>query len=166
MASNTDVGELCRRYGPQIFARCRRLLGDRELAEDAVQEVFVRAQRYRETLPEEPEVRKWLYRVTRNYCLNVLRDRRSTEMHLQLLANGWSMIQQEELLLNRDLVRRIVVRLPERMQAIVMAYYVEGMDQQQVATALGLSRRTVVNQLQAFRVRSQKYLGRIEAASA
>ena len=163
MSPQVDIADIYRRYGALIYARCRRLLGDPVRAEDAVQEIFIRAQRHQQRIPEEPDTRKWLYRVTRNYCLNVLRDERGWQQRqsAEVAASQRAADQSpEELLLQKDLVRQLIARLPGKMQAIVMAYYLEDMDQRQVAEALGISRRTVINQLQEFHDKSRKFLAR------
>lgn len=49
---------------------CHGYLGDAQLAEDAVQDVFAHALRSR-VVPDR--VRPWLYRIARNHCLNLLR---------------------------------------------------------------------------------------------
>ena len=46
---------LYRRYGPAIFARCRKLLGDPASAEDATQETFLRIQRQLDRVPNDRE---------------------------------------------------------------------------------------------------------------
>ena len=46
---------LYRMYGPIIYARCVRLLGDRAGAEDAIQETFVRVQRHLDKAPDSKE---------------------------------------------------------------------------------------------------------------
>src|SRR5450432_857531 len=67
---------LYRMYGPVIYARCVRLLGDRAAAEDAMQETFVRVQRHLEKAPDAEEALRWVYRIATNYCLNEIRDRK------------------------------------------------------------------------------------------
>src|SRR5450432_2184327 len=57
---------LYRMYGPVIYARCVRLLGDRAAAEDAMQETFVRVQRHLEKAPDAEEALRWVYRIATN----------------------------------------------------------------------------------------------------
>src|SRR5262249_2483041 len=68
------LADLYRAYGPTIYARCRRLLGDDAAAEDATQETFMRVQRHLEKAPDSREALAWIYRIATNYCLNELRD--------------------------------------------------------------------------------------------
>src|SRR5450432_413657 len=67
---------LYRMYGPLIYARCARLLGDRAAAEDAIQETFMRVQRHLDKAPNSNEALTWVYRIATNYCLNEIRDRK------------------------------------------------------------------------------------------
>ena len=52
-----------------------RLLGRREDAEEATQEVFVRVMRSSSQFDGRSSMSTWLYQITTNYCLNQLRDR-------------------------------------------------------------------------------------------
>lgn len=62
-------------HSPGLFRFALGLLGDRALAEDAVQETFLRAlQKGGAVLPGRE--RAWLYRVERNVCLDILRRRK------------------------------------------------------------------------------------------
>ena len=61
-------------YGAQVFRRARTLLRDQDRARDATQEVFLRAAQDPRSVGAHPL--PWLFRVTRNLCLNNLRDNR------------------------------------------------------------------------------------------
>ena len=74
--SEDTLTALYRMYGPIIYARCVRLLGDRAAAEDAIQETFMRVQRHLHKVPSADEALTWIYRIATNYCLNEIRDRR------------------------------------------------------------------------------------------
>lgn len=156
------VSSLYRKYGGAIFSRCRRLLKDEALAEDATQEVFVRVFRHIESAPDDAAALGWIYRISTNYCLNQLRDRgRQAEPtapeELPELTDGEL---PEALWLDRDVAQRLIARAPEKLQEVAVLYYVDGLEQEQVAKALGISRRTVINRLQEFQERSKKFLGR------
>src|SRR5215813_6025428 len=66
---------LYRAYGPVIYARCRRLLGDGGAAEDATQETFMRVYRHLDKA-DSREALGWIYRIATNYCLNEIRNRK------------------------------------------------------------------------------------------
>lgn len=147
MADRTE--ELYRRFGPVLYARCRRLLGDAAAADDAVQEVFLRVLRHLEKVPDDGEAVKWLYRVSTNYCLNVIRDHKR---HTNLLQERplRPLSAPEQALLDKDLVRRLLNHVPDKLQAPAVLYYLDDMEQKEIAEVLGVSRRTVINLLNRF----------------
>ncbi|MEV0295920.1 sigma-70 family RNA polymerase sigma factor [Nocardia sp. NPDC050710] len=64
------------RYQTRMFRLAIKMLGDRADAEDAVQEVFLDAWRRLPQLEADAAFVGWLYRMTVNRCLNVIRSRR------------------------------------------------------------------------------------------
>jgi RNA polymerase sigma-70 factor (ECF subfamily) len=150
---------LYRMYGPVIYARCVRLLGDRAAAEDATQETFIRVQRHLAKAPDAAEALAWIYRIATNYCLNEIRDRK-----LRPLADAeppeLASENLDALLADRDLVARIVRRSPEETRTAAWLHFVDGLDQSEVARVLGVSRRTVVNRLAEFGQNARKFVHR------
>src|SRR5579872_1399383 len=76
LPSPPDLRELWKSHGHLVYHRARRILGNEEDAADATQEIFIRAIRGAEGFQGQSQVTTWLYRITTNYCLNVIRDRR------------------------------------------------------------------------------------------
>lgn len=150
--------ELYRAYGPVIYARCRRLLGDSAAAEDATQETFMRVHRHLDKA-DSREALAWIYRIATNYCLNEIRNRkRRPEPHddvPDVVALG-----VDEALADRDLAARIVERAPEKLRVVAWLYHVDGLEQVEVARVLDISRRTVVNRLAEFADNAKKFAQR------
>src|SRR5690242_5889615 len=69
-----SIDRLYKRFAPVVFRRARQLLGDESTAWDAVQEVFMRIMRSSDAFRNQASPMTWIYRITTNYCLNVLRD--------------------------------------------------------------------------------------------
>ena len=65
------LAALYRKYGPAVYSRCRRILRDESLAEDATQEVFVRVLRHIDEAPDDEAALRWVYRIATNYCLDL-----------------------------------------------------------------------------------------------
>src|SRR5262245_33195805 len=100
---------LYRTYGPLIYSRCVRLLGDQSAAEDATQETFMRVHRHLAKAPDATEALFWIYRIATNYCLNEIRDRkRRPELCAELPERPDADVHAE--LADRDLAARIIRR--------------------------------------------------------
>jgi RNA polymerase sigma-70 factor (ECF subfamily) len=160
--ANDRLTRLYRQYGPYIYTRCVRLLGDRASAEDATQETFMRVHRHLHRAPDHGEALAWIYRIATNYCLNEIRDRKLRPLaepgNLELRDDGI-----EAALANRDVVARIVGRSPAKLRAPAWLHHVDGLDQGEVARVLGISRRTVINRLAAFADGARKFIARSRA---
>ena len=137
---------LYQRHGRAVLSHCTRLLGDVASAEDATQEVFLRVRRAAR-LPPAAEMRPWLFRVATNYCLNELR-RRSVRAHGSQQLADVEVASAEDALVARSAARDFLQQLSPRARAVTWLTYVDGMVQREVADLLGVSRRTVVSELQ------------------
>ena len=144
-----------------IFARCRWILGDNAAAEDATQETFMRVHRHLDQSP--PQALTWIYRIATNYCFNELRNRRRRAVPMdeppepEPAIESWGI---EAALADRDLASRLIRRAPPKIAAAAWLHHVEGMDQEEVAQILGISRRTVVNRLADFSRNAKKFVRR------
>lgn len=141
-------------YRQLIVAHCTRLLRDSSLAEDAAQDVFMRVRRHAARLPEQAQIRPWLFRVATNHCLNELRSREVRTRYCPELSQLRARDQEESMSARND-ARRLLSRLSPRAREVAYLTYVEGMLQREVAQTLGVSRRTVVTQLSEVKLRMQ-----------
>lgn len=64
---------LVRRHTGIVYAHALRFFGEKSAAEDTVQEVFIKVYRAIDTFDERSRFSTWLYRVTRNTCLDQVR---------------------------------------------------------------------------------------------
>ena len=158
------VEDLYRKYGSIIYSRCRRLLRDDALAQDATQDIFVRVMKHVDSAPSDQAALSWIYRISTNYCLNLIRNRdRQAQPVDQLPELPTS--HPEAALLDRELAMKLLSRVPANLRLPAVLYYVDGFEQLQIAKALGVSRRTVVNRLNDFIGNSRKFLSSDESAT-
>jgi RNA polymerase sigma-70 factor (ECF subfamily) len=79
---------LVERFGPLVFGRFFRQLGDRQDAEDLVQEVFLRLYRNRKSYQPRAKLATWLFHITQNVARNAFRARsRHPSVSMSLLGN-------------------------------------------------------------------------------
>jgi RNA polymerase sigma-70 factor, ECF subfamily len=73
----TAFAALLERHRRELHIHCYRMLASFDDAEDAVQDAFLRAWKYRDSRDEAASVRPWLYRIATNACLDLIaRDRK------------------------------------------------------------------------------------------
>lgn len=135
--------------GP-LLRLCYIELGDRSMAEDAVQETFLKACRAMDTFRGECSEKTWLTRIAVNTCRDMRRggwfkhtDRRFTPDMLPETA-------QEPTEEQTDLTAA-VMNLPEKFRVVIMLYYYQNMDTVQIGTALGISQPSVSGRLRKGR---------------
>jgi RNA polymerase sigma-70 factor (ECF subfamily) len=126
------------------------ILGNRSDAEEAVQEAYLRAWRFRASLATGADVKPWLYRVVVNTCNSKLRDeiphrdRRSDGDHL----DGLSSIEDipGRVARSRD-VARALQDLPLHLRIVVVLRYYADLSEREIATAIGRRQGTVKSRL-------------------
>lgn len=156
-ASRRPVAELYRLHGPVVYRRCLRLLRNPEAARDATQEVFLRLVREARHLLDRQDLAPWLYRVATNHCLNLRRDARLRgEQALEDAAEPSS--DQRIGHLDAILVKRLLARFDDVTQFVAVAVLVDERDHEEVAAALGLSRRTMARKLDRFLEHARRHL--------
>jgi len=143
-----DVGALFRLHGPMVYRRALRLLGRKEDAEEATQEVFIRVMRSVHEFEGRSSVTTWLYQVTTNYCLNQLRDHSRRK---QLFAEN-IVLEEGQSASESDLLhlRRLLSEADEQQARAAVYVYLDGMSHEEAAELLGVSKRTVGNFIDRF----------------
>src|SRR5207344_2358635 len=76
MSSEVAFAELYRTHYRRVFGLCRQLLGKAERAEDAAQEVFLRAHNAFASYDQAQPFAGWILRIASNHCVDLLRRRR------------------------------------------------------------------------------------------
>jgi len=99
-------------------------------------------------LPREEEALRYLYRVSTNVCLNLLRERNvHTRAAPALAANSSHVGSAESGLADREFVNAVLDRCGEGGAQVAIMHYLDGMSQVEIAEVLGITRRTVFNRL-------------------
>ena len=129
-------------YGTDIKRFCTLQLRDAALAEDATQDVFVKAWKALGTFRNESSEKTWLIRIALNTCRDYQRtgwfrfmDRRVTPEDLPEVSVDFSF--------EDGTVAGEIASLPSRLKAVILLRYYEGMSLRETADALNVSIATV-----------------------
>lgn len=133
-------------YGDAVLRVCAAYLSDRALAEDAVQDTFVKVWRRMDGYRKESSAKTWIMRIAINTCKDYRRgawlrhvDRATPIEDLPLAAEDTT---AESRALYAD-----VLNLPDKLKQPVLLYHFQDMTLVETAKALGLSRSAVQNRL-------------------
>lgn len=135
-----------RAYSEQLFYSALGFVGDKAVAEDLVQDVFVRFWDGREKLRVVGSVKGYLHQSVANACRNYLRDlevRRAHERRYWEEREADEPFDEERLERLRERLREFVGRLPEMCRESFQLACVEGLAYREVAARLHLSENTV-----------------------
>jgi RNA polymerase sigma-70 factor, ECF subfamily len=142
------LAELIRRYQHRLYQVAYRLLRDHLEAEDALQEVFLKAFEHAHRFEPKASVSAWLHRITANHCLNLLRQRHPQESLDQenfpaVPDTGATPLQAlEEQDLSRRLERLLAALHENQRRALVLKRFA-GLSYQEIGEAMGLSPQAV-----------------------
>lgn len=141
--TNEEVRGLYVRYGHLVLRRCRATLRDSALAEDALQEIFLRTLKYGASVRSASSDLAWLYRVTDNYCYTLLGARHRRCSDARALAEHSLSRPEPSIEQGSDELHGLLSSLARIERDAVMLLYVDGMSQAEVSKQLGRSRQTI-----------------------
>ncbi|HVF04813.1 MAG TPA: RNA polymerase sigma factor [Frankiaceae bacterium] len=153
-----DLSEWLAVAYPGAYRTARLILRDPVDAEDAVQDAFLRAWRFRDAAPRDAGWQPWLYRVVVNACCSRLRrdaTRRGTRADLD---DDYPDADPgpEELALEAESVSAVaaaLAALPVSLRIPVVLRYYAGLSEKDIATAIGRRPGTVKSRLYDARQR-------------
>ena len=134
-----------------LLRLCCVYLKDVALAQDAVQETFLKAYKHLDTFRNESSSRTWLIRIAINVCKDM---RRTSWFRIAKNAVALDRLQLAQPQGNheiRSLLVSQIMALPVRCREAVLLYYYEGFTQAQIADALHVSVATVHRRLEKAR---------------
>jgi len=132
-------------YGNSLYRLCTVMLQNREDAQDAVQECFLRYITKAPDFTDFEHEKAWLIRVASNICKDMLRWRKhSSFLSLDEIRNISSSEDNAQIL-------GLLVSLEEKYRIIIHLYYVEGYKTDELSAMLGISSATVRKRLQRGR---------------
>lgn len=175
-ASSAAFEELVLRYQSRLLTVLEHLVGNRELAEDLAQEVFLRVFRARERYAPEARFSTWLFTIANNVASNALRSKsRRREVGVPAKSNGSDtspfgldqMAKAASALMptraldkaeSAQIVRLALESLNDRQRLALLLSKFEGMSYQDIAKTMDLSVQAIKSLLSRARVNLERIL--------
>ena len=160
MSNGTHASELERlvgQYQTAVLRTCYLYLCDRSQAEDAVQETFLKVYKGLDTFRGESSEKTWIMKIAMNTCYKMNRsgwsrfiNRRVTP---EMLPETSVPFEEKD-----DELTRAVIRLPIRLREVILLYYYQGLNVNEIAEALDISQPSVSGRLKRGRERLKDML--------
>lgn len=164
MGSEEALEALFHRHGGSVLAFARRMLDDREEAEEVLQDTFLRLHRNAGVYDgRKAALRTWLYAIARNLCLSRLRARRSRPSKVDALdphAPGFNLGAAPPTdLLSAVVVRRALAGLAADERDLLEGAFFDGYSHHELAALHGLPLGTVKSKLRRALLRLRADIG-------
>jgi RNA polymerase sigma factor (sigma-70 family) len=173
MTTGFDLDVWYRRFGEAVHRRAARVLRNSAAADDAVQETFLRAHRYRASYAGDAAL-PWLFAICDRVCFDALRRQQRVRVgdgdDVADVVDALRALEGDNVdaaapppaagvrLEREQLVARAIAGVDEETKAILLHRYFDELDTVQIAQTLSISERTVRRRLAEFFARARRRL--------
>lgn len=157
MGNEDDFNTMYSFYKPKLFTIAHSYIGNKEDAEEVVHDILIKLWEKREKLTVTSNFTGYVYRMTRNACLDYLRSKKNRlskestsdqqEHWLNYSAlsdDASSQIISQEL---QSVVERAIKHLPEKCKKVFVKSRMEGMAHKEISEQMEISPKTVENHI-------------------
>jgi len=149
-------------YQTPLMHICYMILHDESLAEDAVQETFLKAYKALGQFRGESSEKTWLFRIGMNVCRDMRRGRWFRYVDRRVTPDTLPM-QTDPTDEDHEDLSQAIVRLPDKYKEVILLHYYQNMNVREIAQTLGLAPSSVSNRLKKAHVRLKDLLERGES---
>jgi RNA polymerase sigma-70 factor (ECF subfamily) len=141
--------EVVKRYQQKLFRYAEYILGDKDLAEDAVQEAFIKAFVNLQSFDTKRKFSSWIYRIVHNQAVNKIKKKRRL---ISLDANEWlqSFLSYEpnydQKIIKEELKKQLkecLKKLPLKYRSVLTLFFYEEKSYQEMSDILRIPVSTV-----------------------
>ena len=143
--------ELIERWHAPLWRYLRRLLGDSDMAAEALQEVWIRVLRGLPALREPSRLRAWLFTIARRTSMDRLRIKYSEPPAASIDDLDVAGQEEPDLAPDIEAMQQELARMPLVEREVLVLFYLEELTLEQIADVLGVPPGTVKSRL--FRAR-------------
>ena len=158
---------LVRKYQKWVHTLAWRKIGDFHIAEEITQDIFLKVYKRLSTLKHPDRFPGWLYVISTRHCIEWLRKKKFPTKSLDVMSTTelekicYTQYEAEcgdttAVEYQRELVKRLLQKLPESERTVVTLYYLAEMTSEEISTFLGVSPNTIRSRLHRARKRLKK----------
>ena len=152
MLNELELKRMIDAYGNDILRLCTLYLKDRYLAEDALQETFIKVWQKYSTYKGDADEKTWITRIAINVCKNYLRTAwfKKTDVTNVFDIVGTNVKQYRQVDESVDLINAIL-ELKDKYRAVLLLYYYQEFTVKEIAGILEMKQSTVLSLLKRGR---------------
>ena len=158
---------LVNKYQKQVHTLVWRKIGDFHIAEEITQDVFLKVYKKLSTLKPSDHFTGWLYVIATRHCIAWFRKKRLPTTSLDAIPVSeleefcytqyeTKLGEQTSLERQRDIIKRLLQKLPESERTVVTLHYLAEMSCEKISEFLGVSPNTIKSRLHRARARLKK----------
>lgn len=156
------LARLIAQYELTLLRMCYMYLHDRGLAEDAVQETFLKAYRAFHTFRGESSEKTWLMRIALNTCRDMKRGAWFRYVDRRVEAESIPVTGEIVEYGDREMLAQAILRLPVKYREVILLYYYQDMTLQEIAHTLNIAVSTAGKRIKAACLRLERLIGKEE----
>jgi RNA polymerase sigma factor (sigma-70 family) len=161
--------EIFQKHQNLVFNLCLHYLQNRQDAEEATQDVFVKIYQKMPGFQEKSSITTWVYRITVNHCLDALRARKRQKRFASIFSffnnknetvhdlpdfdHPGVLLEDREALEN---LFRKINQLPENQRTALILKHIDDLPQRAIAEIMGLSEKAIESLLQRAKMNLKK----------
>lgn len=145
---DTEITRLITTYGNSILRMCFLYLKDIHLAEDALQDTYIKVYKNYSRFKGKASEKTWIMRIAINVCKNYLRSswwkRKNEEVSLESITATENMVENDDLILE-------IMKLSYKYKEVILLYYYQELKIREIAQVLNIPESTVSVRLKRAR---------------
>ncbi len=159
MPTEQFLERLMNTYGDELLRMCYLYLKDYQLAEDAVQDTYIKAMKSYKSFKHKSSEKTWLMRIAINCCKNVMRSRwfnirqNNLDNHIEKISDD-----PIENFVEKNSVSAAIMALNANDRQIIVLYYYQELSVKEIAMIIGKSENTTIQRLSRARGKMKKIL--------
>lgn len=159
MPAEIQLEKLINEYGDALLRMCYLYLNDYQLAEDAVQETYIKAMRSYATFEKKSSEKTWITRIAINCCKNVIRTHwfkvRQNASAEQLQMQHHNPIED---FLEKDSLSGAIMKLNKLDKTVIILFYYQELPVKEIAMIINKTENATLQCLRRARIKLKEIL--------